>query len=892
MSMNRIKTICSRADLHNESDVELFFISPLLKYLGYKNKQIKNKKTLKELGIKKTPRGKEVNYRPDFLVTATASAKFIIEAKGPSENLDDWIWQPQAYSLLLNSEHPHSNPVKYFMLSNGLETRVYLWDYNVPLYRRLHSEMEIASPSLDELRDILSPYALENVVEFSPVSISLLELTKPSIEEINEAFARCHQLIYKNDNISQSAAFFEFVKIIALKLISDKHVRDSLGGDTNKNRFTVDASKVKFSIVWVEAEEQNSVNPLSGIWFRSFIDSMEKDIGAGLRRRIFDPNGSINLSAETIKEVVKILEGKYLFGIDADLNGRLFETFLSATMRGKDLGQYFTPRSIVKLGVRLARIRVDVDDPDKSEVIYDGCCGTGGFLIDALADMWAKVNLVAGKTEEEKKYARDVIKTKHIYGCEVGKDPNLARIARLNMYLHGDGGATIFNLDGLDKKLKKRPEDTSDQEQEKRDFSVIAKTEGGFFDVVVTNPPFAKTYKLSGELEDRYSDTLLKDYDLLGYETPKNELRSNLMFIERYRDLLKPGGRLVTVLDDGILSGDKYAWFRRWLFHGFIVKAVVSLPGDAFQRSKARVKTSLLILQKKTGVNEKQCDVFMYPCRYVGLDDPARTRSMPIDTENRAKAKDEISLVVAKYEDYCSGKPPRGYIVPAARITDRLDVKHCLIKRGASKSEWRKSGLEIVRLEDIASEKQFPEEDIIDCQKHGAIETYLRVTYSGEAQQGDFVDPTTTEHQKLYRVRQGDVAISNIAATYGSVGYITEETDGCVASSEYTILIPESGITARVLWFLLRSSVFRSEMLLAATGANRTRIRWDLIKRIELPLPGKKERRSLERALKEAEDRATAARAVKEKAITKTAKILKLESKLATTVLEAFKPPK
>ncbi len=94
---------------------------------------------------------------------------------------------------------------------------------------------------------------------------------------------------------------------------------------------------------------------------------MEKDIGAGLRRRIFEPNGSINLSAETIKEVVKTLEGKYLFGIDADLNGRLFETFLSATMRGKDLGQYFTPRSVVKLGVKLARIRVDIDHPEKSD---------------------------------------------------------------------------------------------------------------------------------------------------------------------------------------------------------------------------------------------------------------------------------------------------------------------------------------------------------------------------------------------------------------------------------------------------------------------------------------------------------------------------------------------
>lgn len=384
----------------------------------------------------------------------------------------------------------------------------------------------------------------------------------------------------------------------------------------------------------------------------------------------------------------------------------------------------------------------------------------------------------------------------------------------------------------------------------------------------------------------------MKEYDLLGFEVSKKELRSNLMFMERYYDLLKPGGRLITVLDDGILSGDKYAWFRRWVFQKFVVKAVVSLPGDAFQRSKARVKTSLLVLQKKTNKNESQCDVFMYPCRFIGLDDPSRVRSMPIDAENRVRAKEEIKTVTQKYESYCSGTTPKEFTVSSGKITNRLDVKHCLIQRGASKKNWKKAGLSIVKLKDIASEKQFKEEDVIDCQSHGAIETYLRVTYTGEAQKGEDVDPTATQHQKLYVVRQGDIAISNIAATYGSVGYIGEETDGCVTSTEYTILTPVNDIPPRVLWVLLRSSVFRSEMLLAATGANRTRIRWSLIKNIELPLPTPKECEELNEALQEAEEQEKATRAAKEKAITTAKKMLNLESTLAITVLEAFKPPK
>ena len=411
-------------------------------------------------------------------------------------------------------------------------------------------------------------------------------------------------------------------------------------------------------------------------------------------------------------------------------------------------------------------------------------------------------------------------------------------------------------------------------------------------DIVVTNPPFAKTYKLSAEGDDRHVDTLLKEYRLLSYETAKNELRSNLMFLERYHDLLKPGGRLITVLDDGILSGDKYAWFRRWLLENFIINAVVSLHGDAFQRSKARVKTSLIVLSKKTSISEKQCDVFMYPCCYVGLDDPSRSRSMPVDIENRKKARAEIITVAEKYGSYCDGKRPRGCVVPAAKIIDRLDVKHCLIQRGSSKKDWESNGFNVVKISDIAAEKLFPESDVVECSAYDSLETYLRVTYSGEAQRGELVDPSTTQHSKLYIVRRGDVAISNIAATYGSVGYITDDTDGCVASNEYTILTPRNGIPERVLWFLLRSSVFRSEMLLAATGANRTRVRWDLIKSIEVPLPNPVALNALNNALVEAEIQSKAAQAKRENVIQSTSNAFKLKSSLSETILDAFKPPK
>ena len=81
-----------------------------------------------------------------------------------------------------------------------------------------------------------------------------------------------------------------------------------------------------------------------------------------------------------------LLEHHDLIQIDEDLNGRLFQTFLSATMRGKQLGQFFTPRTVVDFMCDLADLRLS-KDPPYAPLILDACCGTGGFLIEAMAKL-------------------------------------------------------------------------------------------------------------------------------------------------------------------------------------------------------------------------------------------------------------------------------------------------------------------------------------------------------------------------------------------------------------------------------------------------------------------------------------------------------------------------
>ena len=203
-----------------------------------------------------------------------------------------------------------------------------------------------------------------------------------------------------------------------------------------------------------------------------------------------------------------------------------------------------------------------------TDTLIDACCGSGGFLIDALDDMWKKVDRKNISATEKQKIKKSIANN-NIVGIDVANAPKLARIARLNMYLHGDGGARIFHLNALDKEILDAATDSPDIAKEKSELRRLTRTVS--FDVVLTNPPFAKALDRTTDEEKRILDA----YEV-GREggAVRASVRSCLLFAERYRDLLRVGGKLVTVIDDGILSGDDYKWFRDKLREWFLIRAV------------------------------------------------------------------------------------------------------------------------------------------------------------------------------------------------------------------------------------------------------------------------------------------------------------------------------
>ena len=863
---------CEDSSLRNEEDVVQNFARRLIEALGYSDKEIRPKTSLEQLAIGTI--GENRFHRPDFAMKSDGHIRWILEAKSPGENLARHFDQANGYCQSLNNSYSAHKPVRWWLLTNGIETRLHRPGETQPVLTLHFSEFEESNLKYEELVDLLRPGAFMGG-RLIPSNGTTIHFTKPSIAEVNHIFAKCHQHIHQSDKISQAAGFVEFVKLITLKLLSDKKIKDANPGLMAEMDFEHPAEEVTFSLHWVNMHEVSTPNPVDSILFRDFMVDVERQIARRVRKRFFDEGEQINLKPETIRGVVDRLENLYLFGIDADLNGRLFENFLSATMRGKDLGQYFTPRTIVKLGVGLGDLLT-------TDLVLDGCCGTGGFLIDALADMWTKVNRNNSLSESAKDKQRKHIADDQIYGADFAKAPNLAKIARLNMYLHGDGGSRIFNVDALDLKFDSdTATDTPEEAIEKEEIRDSALE--GTFDVVLTNPPFSKKYERS-----KAGDTLVLDQYTVS--RGKSSVLAKLMFFEMYHHYLKPGGRLVSVIDDGFLNGNSHRWFRDVLRRLYIIKAVISLPGDAFQRSEARVKTSFIVLEKRGTKGlaslDGQPSVFMYPCRYVGIDDPKRNRWMPGDDDLRDKAIQEVAAVVKEYRNFLDGKGNTEYVVPADRVLDRIDVKHCLIDRN-----WRGADAPTT-LEDVVRPKIMPDFDVIECTSHEGHVQLLTVRYDGTAADGRIILPRTeTEYQHLYRVRKDDIVISNIAATNGSVAIVPAHLDGLVVSKEYTVLTVKKGFDPRVVWAVLRSPEIRAEMLVRTTGANRTRVRWSDMKRIAFPYPDED---SAERFIMRIGQAETArAQAIREEkaAIYELNVALSLGQEQAFHILDAFKPP-
>ncbi len=277
-----------------------------------------------------------------------------------------------------------------------------------------------------------------------------------------------------------------------------------------------------------------------------------------------------------LTQVVNLVDNLRLDQADADTKGDLFEHVLKQIKQAGELGQFRTPRHII-------RAIVTMIDPKIGETVYDPAAGTAGFLVAAYNHIRLANSSpgaiqeveIDGKTQRrglgDKLSAAHVsaLQTATFYGNDV--DPKMVRLATMNLTLRGLPNVRILLRNVL----------TTTLDPDKRaEFSLPA--DG--YHVVLANPPF------SGRVD---KDRIVEDVKV-GTSTA-----TELLFLKYMMDSLRPGGRCGVIVPEGVLFGSTTAHkeLRRQLIENNRVQAVLSLPGGVFQPYSG-VKTSVLLFRR------------------------------------------------------------------------------------------------------------------------------------------------------------------------------------------------------------------------------------------------------------------------------------------------------
>lgn len=321
----------------------------------------------------------------------------------------------------------------------------------------------------------------------------------------------------------------------------------------------------------------------------------------------------LNKLLYTIQQLERIsfVEGRNNFD-GKDILGNFFEGIIRDGFK-QTKGQFFTPTNIIRFiiySLRLDDLALDMlNNERKLPHVIDPSVGSGNFLIETMKiitrtvkyerkDNLKKNDIIQNRFDElfmpdyrENKWARE-----YLYGLDINF--NLGTATKVNMILHGDGSTNIFvgerKGDGLlpfrfyIKETEPNHLNKSFDDPLYNDFEV-----NGNFDVVVSNPPFSVDL-------DKETKRFVDQEFLFG-----NKKNSENLFIERWYQLLKPGGRLGVVLPESIYDTTENKYIRLFLYKYFWIKAVVSLPQITFEPYTS-TKTSLLFAKKKTSEEVKE----------------------------------------------------------------------------------------------------------------------------------------------------------------------------------------------------------------------------------------------------------------------------------------------
>ena len=307
---------------------------------------------------------------------------------------------------------------------------------------------------------------------------------------------------------------------------------------------------------------------------------------------VFAKDAKIALTSPHLSICVSSLEGVKLFNSNLDVVDEAFEYLMSKSSKGEK-GQYFTPRYVIDMCVKMLNPQVD-------ETMIDTAAGSSGFPVHTIFHVWKQMQIAANKpvnhlfTATPKSHAEIEYVQDNVFAIDF--DEKAVRVARTLNLIAGDGHTNVLHLNTLDwarwNTVTKEETwvDTYNDGFKKLKQLRVGNDFGQFnFAILMANPPFAGEIK-EGQILSRY------DLGMKNGKAQKSVSR-DILFIERNLNFLKPGGRMAIVLPQGRFNNSSDKAIREYIAERCRILAVVGLHGNTF-KPHTGTKTSVLFVQK------------------------------------------------------------------------------------------------------------------------------------------------------------------------------------------------------------------------------------------------------------------------------------------------------
>jgi len=390
------------------------------------------------------------------------------------------------------------------------------------------------------------------------------------------------------------------------------------------------------NLIFCKIYDERFTKPDDTVKFRAGIGEKPREIRKRIQQifdlvktkyaDVIDKGDAILLDDNTLTYAVGELQLYYLIDSERDAIADAFETFIGPSLKGGQ-GQFFTPRNVVKL-------IVDIVNPDSDDKVIDPACGSGGFLIEAIRDVWKRIEergALYGWPDTEILSEKQEVAIKNFRGLD--KDNFLSKVAKAYMAIIGDGRGGVFCENSLE---------TPNQWKNLTREHIALKS----FDVVITNPPFGKKLKID--------DTSILDSYHLGHKWSLNKKQGRfeeqttlhkaqspqILFVERCLALLKDGGRLGIIAPESMFCNPSHRYIVQHIKSVARIVAIVSLPEELFQ-PYTHAKTCAVVIEKTPTDHKEGHNIFMAVAKWCGHD----SRGLPIPY-------DDLPRILEKYTEY------------------------------------------------------------------------------------------------------------------------------------------------------------------------------------------------------------------------------------------------